>query len=83
VIALLLAPLATFAGVDKPWKDDNDGGSGELPGASLFFGVLGAAYLVHACWQEPEFSLLRLYSAAVLGFSVGFILGLPVACMLA
>jgi len=77
---LLLTPLLAFAGIDKPWQEDDLGG-GELPGASLLFGMLGAGFLVFQGLKSND-SFGNVFLGAVLGFSFGAILGLPIGCML-
>lgn len=77
---LLVTPLLVYAGVDKPWQEDDLGG-GRLPGASLLFGVLGAGFLVFQGFKSND-SPGNIFIGAILGFSFGAILGLPVSCML-
>jgi len=73
-------PLLAHAGVDKPWQEENLGG-GNLPGASLLFGAIGAGFLVFQGFKSND-SLGNIFIGAVLGFSFGAILGFPIGCML-
>lgn len=77
---LLLNPLLALAGIDKPWQEDDVGG-GSLPGASMLFGAIGAGILVYQGFKNND-SIGSIFVGAVLGFSFGSILGLPVGCML-
>ena len=80
VCVLLLTPLQAFAGLDKPWQEDNVGGGG-LPGASMLFGEIGAGFLVYQGFENND-SVGSIFVGAVLGFSFGSIIGLPIGCML-
>jgi len=78
ILALLLVPLLAYAGIDKPWQEDN-GGGGKLPGASLLLGVIGGGFLVLQGLRNRE-PFGSIVVGAVLGFSLGAMVGFPVAC---
>lgn len=80
VLLLLLASAAApaLAGIDKPWQEESDGGS--MPGASTLLGVVGAIFMIYQGVKDSE-SVGSIAVAAVLGYSLGSLVGLPIGCM--
>lgn len=79
ILLLLFFPSLASAGVDKPWNEPSDGYA-PMPGVAVLSGLVGAGFMAYQGLKSGD-SIGSVFVAALLGFAIGAMIGLPISCI--